>query len=206
MRALLFGVTMGATVALMGVAMQPAAEVPVTSAATLRPVSDFDSIPDQGERSKALFSEIGKVLLHPRCLNCHPAGDVPTQGDAMTPHQPHVVRGDGNVGAPGLYCNTCHHDANYDVAGVPGDPAWALAPIEMAWQGKTLGQICEQLKDPERNGGKSPEEMAHHMEADHLVGWGWHPGKGRSPAPGSQAEFGALFRAWQATGSVCPAA
>ena len=46
----------------------------------------------------------------------------------------------------------------------------------MAWVGKSLGEICEQIKDPERNGGKSMEELVHHMAEDSLVGWGWHPG------------------------------
>jgi hypothetical protein len=172
----------------------------------LKPLAEFTAIADEKERSLALFGEIGKVLQHPRCLNCHPAGESPTQGDAMTPHTPHVVRGDGNAGAPGMACNTCHHDANYDVAGVPGDPAWSLAPIEMAWQGKSLGAICEQLKDPARNGGKDMAAMIHHMAEDHLVGWGWNPGKGRTPAPGTQAEFGELFKAWSEAGAACPAA
>ena len=172
----------------------------------LKPASEFASIADDRERSLALFTEIGKVLMHPRCQNCHPAGDSPTQTDKMTPHVPMVVRGDGNMGAPGMYCNTCHHDANYDVAGVPGDPAWSLAPIEMAWQGKSLGAICEQIKDPERNGGKDMAALTHHMAEDHLVGWGWNPGKGRTPVPGTQAQFGDLFKAWADSGAVCPAA
>jgi hypothetical protein len=116
-----------------------------------------------------------------------------------------VVRGDANFGAPGMMCTTCHHDENYDVAGVPGNPNWHLAPIEMAWQGKSLGQICEQIKDTSRNGGMDMPKLIHHMEADSLVGWGWNPGKGRTPAPGTQAEFGALFRAWSESGAVCPA-
>ena len=33
------------------------------------------------QRSVALFAELGKVLTHPRCVNCHPAGDRPRQGD-----------------------------------------------------------------------------------------------------------------------------
>lgn len=172
----------------------------------LKPLAAFDSIKDEKERGLALFAEIGKVLQHPRCLNCHPAGDSPTQTDAMTPHTPMVVRGDGNMGAPGMYCTTCHHAENYDVAGVPGDPAWALAPIEMAWQGKSLGAICEQIKDPARNGDKDMAALVHHMAEDHLVGWGWNPGKGRTPVPGTQKEFGELFKAWADSGAVCPAA
>jgi len=38
------------------------------------------------------------------------------------------------------------------------------------------------------------------MAEDALVGWAWAPGVGRAPAPGSQAEFGALVRAWAGAG------
>jgi hypothetical protein len=29
----------------------------------------------------------------------------------------------------------------------------------MAWEGKTLAEICAQLKDPARNGGRKVEEL-----------------------------------------------
>jgi len=74
----------------------------------------------------------------------------------------------------------------------------------MAWQGKSLGQICEQIKDTKRNGGKDMAALIHHMAEDSLVGWGWKPGGNRKPAPGTQAEFGALIKAWADTGAVCP--
>jgi hypothetical protein len=123
----------------------------------------------------------------------------------MLPHQPLVVRGDAGMGAPsGLVCTTCHHDANFDAAGVPGNPKWQLAPVEMAWQGKTLGQICVQIKDTKRNGGRSMAELVHHMAEDELVGWGWHPGAGRTPAPGTQRQFGELIKAWVDSGAACP--
>ena len=76
----------------------------------------------------------------------------------------------------------------------------------MAWEGKSLGAICEQIKDPARNGGRDMPALIQHMAEDHLVGWGWNPGKGRTPVPGTQAEFGALFKAWAESGAVCPAA
>jgi hypothetical protein len=38
----------------------------------LRPPASFESIADQNARSRALFSEIAKVLNSPRCINCHP--------------------------------------------------------------------------------------------------------------------------------------
>jgi len=87
---------------------------------------------------------------------------------------------------------------------IPGHDRWFLAPIEMAWQGKTISQICEQLKDPQRNGGRNLELLHDHLAHDDLVAWGWHPGEGRDPAPGSQEQLGDLARAWIETGSVCP--
>lgn len=186
---------------------QPAAPAP----AQLQPVSAFDGIADEKARSIAIFEETGKVLLHPRCVNCHPAGNAPLQNMDMKPHQPPVVRGEANFGAPGMQCNTCHGPANVEVVAqaeglqsVPGNPNWHLAPIEMAWEGKTLAEICVQIKDVNRNGGKDLAALVEHMAADDLVGWGWTPGKGREPAPGTQAEFGELYKAWAATGAHCP--
>ncbi|WP_157089356.1 Isoquinoline 1-oxidoreductase subunit [Oceanibaculum pacificum] len=175
----------------------------------LRPASAFAGIADPRQRSVALFEESGKVLQHPRCVNCHPVGDRPRQGDMMQLHQPLVVRGADGHGAPGMKCSTCHGAANFDPpgigAGVPGDPHWHLAPASMAWEGKSLGQICQQIKDPARNGGKDMAALIKHMAEDSLVGWAWNPGKGRTPAPGTQDSFAELIEAWAANGAHCPA-
>jgi hypothetical protein len=64
------------------------------------------------------------------------------------------------------------------------------------WEGKTLGQICAQIKDPARNGGRTLEALVDHIGTDHLVGWAWAPGFGRRPTPGTQKEAGALAEAW----------
>jgi hypothetical protein len=190
------------TIVAVGMAVSAAQPDP---AKTLRSVQAFASIADDQQRSLALFEEAGKVITHARCVNCHPAGDRPAQGDERRPHMPLVVRGVDNFGAVGMRCTTCHGPANFDAAGIPGNPAWHVAPIEMAWVGKSLGEICRQIKDPQRNGGKSMEELIHHMAEDSLVGWGWNPGVGREPAPGTQKEFGELIKAWSDTGAVCPA-
>ena len=42
------------------------------------------------------------------------------------------------------------------------------------------------------------------MAHDELVGWGWNPGVGRTPAPGTQEEFGKLIQAWADSGAQCP--
>ena len=170
----------------------------------LKPAASFSGIADKKERAIALFNEAGKVILSPRCVNCHPAGDRPSQGDDEHPHQPLVVRGEAGLGAPGMHCTTCHGPANFDPGHIPGHPAWQLAPIEMAWAGKHLAEICEQIKDPKRNGGRSLTALVHHMAEDLLVGWAWHPGVGRTPAPGTQAEFGELIKAWVQAGAECP--
>ncbi len=173
-------------------------------AATLRPAASFDGIKDKRARSIALFQEAGKVIQSPRCQNCHPATARPTQTDRMRPHQPLVVRGEDGFGATGMRCMTCHHETNYDAAGIPGHPEWHLAPESMAWQGKSLGQICAQIKDKGRNGDRDMASLIRHMSEDSLVGWAWKPGAGRTPAPGTQAEFGALIKAWAASGADCP--
>jgi len=177
---------------------------------TLRPVSAFAGIQDQAARSRALFSEAAKVITNPRCMNCHPAGDHPLQGNDQHIHQPPVSRGEAGVGVPGLSCAACHTDRSFDVVGattyqsIPGHPRWGLAPIEMAWEGKSIGQICEQLKDTKRNGGRDLALLQEHMAKDDLVATAWHPGTGRDPVPGTQNEFGELIRAWIDTGANCP--
>lgn len=168
------------------------------------PVALGQQAPEQVARSIGLFREAGKVLQHPRCLNCHPATDRPTQTDSMRPHLPPIVRGGTGHGPAGLHCSSCHPVANFDPARVPGNPDWHLAPRSMAWQGLSLGQICAQLKDPARNGGRDLPAILRHVSEDSLVGWGWMPGIGRSPAPGTQAEFGATMRAWADSGAHCP--
>ena len=160
-------------------------------------------------RSVALFREAGAVLLSPRCVNCHPRSDRPNQGDDGHPHQPAVWRGPDGRGVAGLPCSACHQARNVALTGttmasLPGNPKWALAPLTMAWEGKSLGQICALLKDRSRNGNRSLAQIHDHMAHDELVGWGWRPGVGRRPAPGTQAGFGRLIQAWIDTGAECP--
>jgi hypothetical protein len=171
---------------------------------TLAAPESFAAIGDTATRSAALFVELGKVLTHPRCVNCHPAGDRPRQTDVSRLHQPPVERGVDGFGLAAMRCPICHQAANFEPGRVPGNPIWHLAPREMAWEGKTLGEICAQIKDPARNGGRSLEALAEHIGSDHLVGWAWAPGFGRRPAPGTQQEAGALVEAWVQTGAVCP--
>src|SRR3984893_5353869 len=174
------------------------------SVESLATPESFAAIGDTSARSVALFAELGKVLTHPRCVNCHPAGDRPHQGELGRLHQPPVERGADGLGLIAMRCPICHQQANFDPGRVPGHPEWHLAPRGMAWEGKTLGEICAQIKDRERNGGRSLEELVHHIGTDSLVGWGWAPAFDRRPAPGTQKEAGTLAEAWVKTGAVCP--
>ena len=191
-----------------GAAMSPAtAQNESAEAESLKSPEAFVTISDPKERSVALFNEMGKVLTHPRCVNCHPRGDSPLQGMEQQLHQPPVVRGMANIGAPGMLCMTCHGPENVPYTSqegsIPGHPKWHLAPPEQAWEGKSLAAICEQLKDQERS-HKTLAELQEHNANDTLVGWGWNPGEGREPAPGTQKIFGALTQAWIDSGAHCP--
>jgi hypothetical protein len=170
----------------------------------LKPASSFAEIKDERARSLALFLEASKVITSPRCMNCHPDTDRPTQGDAMRPHEPLVVRGPAGFGVPAMRCSTCHQSTNSDDGQVPGNRNWHLAPAFLAWQGKPIGEICRLLKDPARNGGRDMAALVTHMAEDSLVGWGWHPDRGRRPVPGTQKEFGEIIQAWVASGAACP--
>ena len=180
-------------------AVQPSGE-------SLRSAGSFSTIPDRRERSRALFAEASRVLLHPRCVNCHPPDDRPRQGDRHLVHDPLAVRGPKDDGVPAMHCASCHQDRNLEHARVPGAAKWHLAPLEMAWLGRTPGQICAQIKDPAQNGGRTLEQIWEHSALNELVAWGWKPGHGRTPAPGTQKEFGDLIRAWIDTGAACPPA
>jgi hypothetical protein len=135
-------------------------------------------------------------------FNCHPASDRPTQANDIHPHEPFTRRD--------VPCVSCHTDRNFTLherasyQSIPGHPRWMMAPIEMVWQGKSIGEICRQLKDPDRNGGRDLALLHDHLARDDLVASGWQPGAGREPAPGSQVLLGELVQAWIDTGAQCP--
>jgi hypothetical protein len=49
----------------------------------------------------AAFETVRAVFQHPRCQNCHPAGDAPLQGDEGRPHNMNVRRGPKGEGMAG---------------------------------------------------------------------------------------------------------
>jgi hypothetical protein len=149
------------------------------------------------------FDPNASVLMHPRCKNCHQV-DSPRQTDAAIPHQPLVVRGTAGLGAPTQPCQTCHQATNTADGFVPGVATWRLAPVSMKWEGLTKAQICEELKDPARNGGRrSGGAVIEHMKADPLILWAWTPGARTTP-PLSHEKFVDALEAWVHAGMPCP--
>jgi hypothetical protein len=153
--------------------------------------------------TSSTFDPVASVLLHPRCLNCH-QDQSPRQGDARTAHRPLVVRGKDGHGAPTQQCQTCHQTTNTADGFVPGVADWRLAPLSMLWEGRSAQQICEQVKDPARNGGRrTAEQIIEHMKTDPLVLWAWTPGAGRTPPPLSHDKFVEALEAWVQAGMPC---
>lgn len=160
----------------------------------------------------AVWGKIHEVFAHPRCANCHVGPDhVPiwsgkSYGPKPRPHGMNITGGPSRIGAEQVACNACHAPRNVQVPhGPPGAPVWKLPPVEMQWFGKSSAEICAQIKDPARNGGRTVGQIAEHVEHDALVHWGWAPGPGREPAPYSIAEVVSLIRQWDAAGTPCPA-
>ncbi len=166
-----------------------------------------DTKPDS-KKAKAAFSEAAKVFFSPRCANCHPAGDAPTQGDGMVTHTMGVTRGADGRGVGELKCAVCHQDINLDGDGMPpGAPDWHMPGAEhrMSFRDITAAQLCRNLKDPLTNGGhQSAKDAIVHVSTDPKVLWAWTPGNGRTLPPLGQAEFLAKMNEWVANGAACP--
>lgn len=153
------------------------------------------------------FAVVYEVLQHPRCVNCHPAGDRPLVGDDMQPHPQNVQRGPFGMGLYALRCVSCHQTQNADGAHLPpGAPNWHLPRPQMplVFEGRTATELARQLADPAQNGGHTGDQLLRHVAEDPLVLWGWAPGTGRTPVPIPHAEFVAAMRAWVAAGCPVP--
>ena len=158
------------------------------------------------------FATVQKVFQSPRCQNCHIPDDSPLQSDAGAPHAMYVVRGVDGKGAAGLPCATCHGEGNppasYGPHTPPGAPHWSLPPAthKMAWIGLPADQLCQMIKDRDRNGDRDFAALIKHVSDDKLVLWGWSPGGNRAPVPVPHDEFVTQFKRWAHAGGPCPQA
>lgn len=156
------------------------------------------------------FDTIERVLHHPRCQNCHPDGDAPLVGDDGRKHGQNVHRGKDGRGEVGEGCGTCHGPANPPSAygeHVPPGAAepWRMPPddTKLVFAGLRPGELCERIKDPTKNGGRSMTALRMHLDTP-LVTWGWSPGFGRAPVPVPREEFVAAWETWAREGAPCP--
>lgn len=157
--------------------------------------------------SVTAFTQVYKVLMSPRCMNCHPSGDVPLQGDDSHLHTMLPRRGMDGKGLYAMKCTNCHQPENTPgVRTPPGNASWHLPPadMKMVFQGKTAHELARQLVDPKRNGRKNMAQLIAHADDD-LVLAGWNPGEGRTLPPISHAEFKKAWLTWIRNGAYAPA-
>ncbi len=155
------------------------------------------------------FDKMMAVLTHKRCVNCHPSGDTPRQGEDSHLHNFGILRGEDGHGLAGYKCSTCHQHENNSYSGVPGAPHWALAPAGMAWEGKSRVEIAKQMMDPKRNGGRTHHEIMEHLTEHELVLWAWEPGMDaegtpRELPPVPKDEYIEAVKEWIENGAVIP--
>lgn len=167
-----------------------------------------NKVPKQTAKDEA-FHTMMQVIAHKRCVNCHPSGDKPRQGEDSHLHQFGVQRGADNHGLPTLKCGTCHQKENNDFSGVPGAPHWHLAPKSMAWEGLNKYEIAAAMLDKSKNGNKTIQEIEKHLTEDLLVLWAFEPGINhngiaREKPPVSKADYIKAVKAWVAEGAVIP--
>jgi hypothetical protein len=156
--------------------------------------------------SVTAFMEVYKVLLSPRCVNCHPSGDVPLQGDNSQLHNSLPKRGKDGKGLYAMKCSNCHQAKNQEgLNKPPGHPNWHLPPadMKMVFQGRTAYQLAKQLVNPKTNGNKSLQQLIKHAD-DGLVLAGWNPGEGRTLPPLSHEEFKKAWLTWIEKGAYAP--
>ncbi len=153
------------------------------------------------------FMQVYKVLMSPRCMNCHPSGDIPLQGDDSHLHTMMPKRGKNGKGLYAMKCTNCHQPENtLGIHTPPGNPDWHLPPanMKMIFEGRTAHELAKQLIDPKRNGNKDKKKLIEHA-SDGLVIAGWHPGEGRTLPPLAYEDFKKAWITWIEKGAYAPA-
>lgn len=156
--------------------------------------------------SVTAFMDVYKVLMHPRCMNCHPAGDVPLQGDDSHIHTMLPKRGKDGHGLYAMKCANCHQPTNAPgVHTPPGNPKWALPPadMKMVFQNKSARELALQIMNYNQNGHKNKAQLLEHAR-DTLVKAGWTMGDGRPAPPLSYEAFVKAWDTWINKGAYAP--
>lgn len=168
---------------------------------------DKASLKKDSIASVMAFKNVYKVLMSARCVNCHPKGDVPLQGDDSHLHVMAPKRGLDGKGVYAMKCTNCHQPTNSPGQHTPpGNSGWHLPPadMKMVFEGRTAHELAKQLVDPAQNGHKNIKKLKEHAD-DSLVLAGWNPGEGRTLPPMSHAEFKKEWLKWLNNGAYAPA-
>lgn len=182
-----------------------------------RPIPEYPQGSVTRDEGLANWQTFYEVASHPRCSNCHVGADHrpmwsgPSYGRTR-PHGMNIMAGASRIGAEALGCASCHSTLKADDPSANETPhapprvaqTWALAPVEAEWFGKSSAYICNQLKDPDRNGGRTIGEVAAHVGHDKVLRWAWNPGGDREPAPHSLEAVTEALMKWAAAGTPCP--
>lgn len=166
----------------------------------------FKNATTDSVKSVAAFMEVYKVLISPRCMNCHPSGDVPLQGDDNRLHAMLPQRGKDGKGINAMKCANCHQATNVEgIGNPPGNPNWHLPSenMKMVFEGRTAHELAKQLVNPKTNGNKNLQQLIEHAD-DGLVKAGWDPGEGRTVPPMSYNAFKKAWITWIENGAYAP--
>ena len=120
-------------------------------------------------------------------------------------HQPPVPRR-GRIRQRGACAARSATGANFDPGRVPGPSAWHLAPLEMAWEGKTLARDLR----PDQGSRAQRRPVARRISSSTSAATAWSAGPGRPVRPRAGARHagggGRACAAWVRTGAQCPPA
>ena len=169
-------------------------------------ISGYKKVNTDSAESVRAFLQVYKVLMSPRCMNCHPAGDEPLQGDDSRIHTMKAQRGKDGKGLYAAKCSNCHQPENTPgLHTPPGNPKWSLPPanMKMVFQGRTPRQLALQIMDYNKNGHKNKKQLLEHAR-DTLVKAGWNMGEGRKPPPLSYDAFVKAWDTWIQKGGYAP--
>lgn len=177
---------------------------------SFRVKDEFDDGKKDGKDSVAsiaAFMEVYKVLKSPRCMNCHPAGEIPLQSDDK-PYPYHVSK-KGERRPWIVRHEMCQLPPTRKFAWrahAPRQPEMGAAAgkHENGFENKMPHELALQVVDYNRNGHKNKEQLLKHAR-DTLVKSGWNMGGGRMPPPLSYAAFLKVWDTWIKTGAYAPA-
>jgi hypothetical protein len=167
----------------------------------------YNRVNTDSVESAQAFQQVYTVLMSPRCMNCHPSGDRPLQGDDSHIHTMNVQRGKDGTGLYALKCSNCHQPENTPgLHTPPGNPKWKLPPadMKMVFQGRSAHDLALQIMDYNRNGHKNKAQLLEHAR-DTLVKAGWNMGGDRTPPPLQYDEFVKVWDTWINKGGYAPA-